>query len=109
VMTANAAWVLGLDSITGTLEPGKMADVVLWSADPFSVYAKALQSITTAGWSTTATIRRTSRGPTSSWGKSPLPGVIDDRVPAGSDHRDHGRHGVPRVGSEDRARHGPDP
>jgi urease alpha subunit len=24
---------------TGTLEPGKMADVVLWSADPFSVYA----------------------------------------------------------------------
>ena len=48
-MTANAAWVLGLDSITGTLEPGKMADVVLWSADPFSVYAKALQ-VYNDGW-----------------------------------------------------------
>ena len=26
---------------TGTLEPGKMADVVLWNGNPFSVYAKA--------------------------------------------------------------------
>ena len=48
-MTANAAWVLGIDSITGTLEPGKMADVVLWSADPFSVYAKTLQ-VYNDGW-----------------------------------------------------------
>ena len=48
-ITANAAWVLGLDSLTGTLEPGKMADVVLWSADPFSVYAKALQ-VYNDGW-----------------------------------------------------------
>src|ERR1041384_6473386 len=48
-MTANPAWVLGIDSITGTLEPGKMADVVLWSADPFSVYAKAMQ-VYNDGW-----------------------------------------------------------
>jgi imidazolonepropionase-like amidohydrolase len=48
-MTANAAWVLGIDSIVGTLEPGKMADVVLWSADPFSVYAKTLQ-VYNDGW-----------------------------------------------------------
>jgi imidazolonepropionase-like amidohydrolase len=41
--TSNAAWVLGLDSIVGTLEPGKMADVVLWSGDPFSVYSRAMQ------------------------------------------------------------------
>jgi len=47
--TANAAWVLGIDSLVGTLEPGKMADVVLWSADPFSVYAKALQ-VYNDGW-----------------------------------------------------------
>jgi imidazolonepropionase-like amidohydrolase len=40
---------LGIDSIVGTLEPGKMADVVLWSADPFSVYAKALQ-VYNDGW-----------------------------------------------------------
>ncbi|HEY7684672.1 MAG TPA: amidohydrolase family protein [Gemmatimonadales bacterium] len=48
-ITANPAWVLGIDSIVGTLEPGKMADVVVWSADPFSVYAKALQ-VFNDGW-----------------------------------------------------------
>ena len=40
-ITANPAWVLGIDDVTGTLEAGKRADVVVWSADPFSVYAKA--------------------------------------------------------------------
>ncbi len=40
-ITANPAWALGIDSTTGTLEPGKSADVVVWSADPFSVYSKA--------------------------------------------------------------------
>ena len=47
--TANPAWVLGLDSVVGTLEPGKMADVVLWSGDPLSVYARALQ-VYNDGW-----------------------------------------------------------
>ena len=47
--TANPAWVLGIDSIVGTLEPGKMADVVLWSADPLSVYARAVQ-VYNDGW-----------------------------------------------------------
>jgi imidazolonepropionase-like amidohydrolase len=40
-ITVNPAWALGLDSLTGTLEPGKHADVVVWSGDPFSVYSKA--------------------------------------------------------------------
>ena len=40
-ITANPAWVLGIDSVTGTLEAGKRADVVMWSASPFSVYARA--------------------------------------------------------------------
>jgi imidazolonepropionase-like amidohydrolase len=48
-ITANPAWVLGIDSIVGTLEPGKMADVVVWSGDPFSVYARALQ-VYNDGW-----------------------------------------------------------
>src|SRR5213083_405131 len=48
-ITANPAWVLGLDSVVGTLEPGKMADVVLWSGDPFSVYSKAVQ-VYNDGW-----------------------------------------------------------
>jgi imidazolonepropionase-like amidohydrolase len=40
-VTANAAWVLGIEDRIGTLEPGKEADLVVWSADPFSVYARA--------------------------------------------------------------------
>jgi len=39
-MTLNPAKVLGLADRIGSLEPGKDADVVLWSADPFSVYAR---------------------------------------------------------------------
>jgi imidazolonepropionase-like amidohydrolase len=48
-ITANPAWSLGIDSIVGTLEPGKMADVVLWSGDPFSVYTRAMQ-VYNDGW-----------------------------------------------------------
>jgi imidazolonepropionase-like amidohydrolase len=40
-ITANAAWTLGIEDETGTLEAGKMADVVVWSASPFSVYSRA--------------------------------------------------------------------
>ncbi len=38
-ISLNPAKVLGIDAQTGSLTPGKMADLVLWSADPFSVYA----------------------------------------------------------------------
>ncbi len=40
-ITKNPAKSLGIDAVTGTLEPGKMADVVLWDGDPFSVYTRA--------------------------------------------------------------------
>jgi imidazolonepropionase-like amidohydrolase len=40
-VTANPAWALGIDDKVGTLEVGKMADVVLWNRDPLSVYALA--------------------------------------------------------------------
>ncbi len=40
-VTQNAARSLGILEQTGTLAPGKMADVVLWNGNPFSVYAKA--------------------------------------------------------------------
>jgi len=40
-LTANPAKSLGLESRIGTLEPGKMADVVVWNGTPFSVYALA--------------------------------------------------------------------
>jgi imidazolonepropionase-like amidohydrolase len=42
-ITANPAKSMGILDQTGTLEPGKMADVVLWNDDPFSVYSKADQ------------------------------------------------------------------
>ena len=42
-ITANPAKAMGILDQTGTLEPGKMADVVIWSSNPFSVYAKAEQ------------------------------------------------------------------
>ena len=40
-ITANPAKALGLGERIGTLAPGYAADLVLWSADPFSVYAHA--------------------------------------------------------------------
>lgn len=40
-LSLNPAKALGIDKVTGTLEEGKMADVVLWNGTPFSVYAKA--------------------------------------------------------------------
>ena len=42
-ITANPAWVLGIDAVTGTLEVGKRADVVIWSGSPFSIYSHADQ------------------------------------------------------------------
>lgn len=40
-ITANPAKALGILDQTGTLEPGKMGDVVIWNGTPFSVYALA--------------------------------------------------------------------
>ncbi len=40
-LSLNPARALGVDDQTGSLEVGKMADVVIWNGDPFSVYAKA--------------------------------------------------------------------
>ena len=48
-VTANPAWVLGIEQQTGTLEPGKTADVVVWSGDPFSVYSRA-EKVWNDGW-----------------------------------------------------------
>ena len=42
-ITANPAWALGVAEKTGTLEPGKLADLVVWSGSPFSVYTVAEQ------------------------------------------------------------------
>jgi imidazolonepropionase-like amidohydrolase len=42
-VTSNPAKVLGLDAAIGSLEPGKNADAVIWSGDPFSVYTHADQ------------------------------------------------------------------
>ncbi len=39
-MTLNPAKALHIDDRTGSLKPGKMADVVLWNGNPFSVYTR---------------------------------------------------------------------
>ncbi len=40
-ISLNPAKALQIDDQTGSLEPGKMADVVLWDGDPFTVYTRA--------------------------------------------------------------------
>jgi imidazolonepropionase-like amidohydrolase len=40
-LTRNPARAIGVADRTGTLEPGKMADVTVWNGNPFSVYALA--------------------------------------------------------------------
>ncbi|MDB5419626.1 MAG: Imidazolonepropionase [Phenylobacterium sp.] len=40
-ITSNPAKALGIAAQTGSLEPGKRADVVIWDHDPFSIYARA--------------------------------------------------------------------
>jgi imidazolonepropionase-like amidohydrolase len=40
-LSLNPARALGIDAVTGSLAPGKKADVVIWDRNPFSVYAKA--------------------------------------------------------------------
>ena len=42
-LTQNPAKAMGIDDRTGTLEAGKMADVVLWNGNPFGSYAQAEQ------------------------------------------------------------------
>jgi imidazolonepropionase-like amidohydrolase len=48
-ITLNAAKMLGIDGQTGSLEAGKRADIVIWSADPFSIYARADQVFVDGG------------------------------------------------------------
>jgi len=40
-LSLNPAKALGIADQTGSLEKGKMADVVIWSGDPFSIYSLA--------------------------------------------------------------------
>jgi imidazolonepropionase-like amidohydrolase len=39
-LSRNPAKALGISDKTGTLAPGKMADVVMWNGDPFSDYSR---------------------------------------------------------------------
>jgi imidazolonepropionase-like amidohydrolase len=41
MITLNPAWIIGVDDKVGSIDTGKDADIVLWSADPLSIYAHA--------------------------------------------------------------------
>ncbi|HNR18767.1 MAG TPA: amidohydrolase family protein [Bacteroidia bacterium] len=43
-VTLNPAKLLHVDNRVGSIKPGKDADVVLWSDNPLSIYARALQT-----------------------------------------------------------------
>ena len=42
-VTINPAEMLSIDDRVGSLEPGKDADIVIWSGDPFDFYSKVEQ------------------------------------------------------------------
>jgi imidazolonepropionase-like amidohydrolase len=44
LVTLNPAKMLRIDALVGSIEPGKQADVVLWSDYPLSVYARAMKT-----------------------------------------------------------------
>lgn len=39
-ITHNPAKAMGIEKVTGSLMPGKMADIVLWNGNPLSVYSR---------------------------------------------------------------------
>ena len=41
-VTRNPAEAMGIDEVTGSIEVGKAADLVIWNQNPMSVYARAL-------------------------------------------------------------------
>jgi len=45
LVTLNPAIQLGIDDRVGSIEPGKDADLVIWSADPLSMYAVAQTTV----------------------------------------------------------------
>src|ERR1700677_2918533 len=41
MITLNAAWIMGVEDKTGSLDTGKDGDIVIWNMDPLSTYARA--------------------------------------------------------------------
>src|SRR5215471_12327653 len=44
-LTINPARILGIDARLGSIEPGKDADLVLWSGDPLDVFSRAQRAL----------------------------------------------------------------
>ncbi len=119
-VTANPAWALGIDSLTGTLEPGKVADVVLWSGDPVLDLQHRRPGLQRRVVGLRQARCRAPAGGPISISVSRLRGW-DDEAPAAApggvrrpgcrkcpDHRHYRRHPLPCLRSQDRERHGAD-
>ena len=44
-LTINPARITGVDGRLGSIEPGKDADLVLWSGDPLDVFSRAQRAL----------------------------------------------------------------
>ena len=53
-ITLDAAKILGIDDRFGSIEPGKVADLVLYDGDPFEHTTHVTHTMRKGGWSTTA-------------------------------------------------------
>jgi urease alpha subunit len=89
-VTSTPARALGLDDRIGTLAPGRNADVVIWSGNPFSIYTKADQVFIDGAL---AYDRSKPRG-------APGPDLLLGRPEAGAGERAGGRPVVPEQEGE---------
>ena len=77
MVTLNPAWIIGVDDRTGSIDPGKDADLVLWNHDPLSTYARAMKVYIDGDLFFDASLP--------GWGTTHFKGVMHDTGGFGSD------------------------
>jgi imidazolonepropionase-like amidohydrolase len=83
MVTLNAAWIIGVDDRTGSIDVGKDADLVLWNHDPLSTYAHAMKVYIDGDLFFDASLP--------GWGTTHFNGVMHDGGGFGSDDEEDGQ------------------